>query len=74
MIEMDILEALASNRGKTMIQVEISVAAGYSRSAIQDGLKRRQKLGLIATPAGTKRKGFALTERGLAVVNASGQQ
>ena len=72
-IEIDILEALASSHGKTMIQVEISAAAGYSRSAIQDGLKRLQKLGMIAKPAGTKRKGFALTERGLAVVKASGQ-
>lgn len=70
-IEMDILEALASNSGKTMIQVEISTAAGYSRSAIQDGLKRLRRLGLIAKPSGTKRKGFALTEKGLVLVNAS---
>ena len=73
-IEIDILETLASNHSKTMIQVEISAAAGYSRSAIQDGLKRLHKLRLIAKPAGTKRKGFALTQRGSALAKASGQQ
>lgn len=71
-MEIDILESLATNHGKTMIQVQISEAAGYSRSAIQGSLQRLQKLGLIAKPAGTKRKGFALTEKGFGAVNHSG--
>ena len=74
MIEMEVLKALAGKPSQAMVQVDIVAETGFSRTAVKDGLRRLRRLGLIAKPEGTKRKGFALTEKGLVLVKASGQE
>ena len=63
--EKDVLQAVAECPRETMLVIEISGAAGYSRNTSQKCLARLLKMGMVHRPCGP-RKGYAVTERGLA--------
>ncbi len=64
--ETDILESLATSPHESMLLVDIIAAAGYSRSTTGEALRRLRALGFVARPAGTRRKGDAITAEGRA--------
>jgi hypothetical protein len=64
--EMKILESLARYYPETRTQEDLAADADLSVRTVADALKRLESVGLVCRPLG-KKKGFALTDKGLAV-------
>lgn len=70
--EWDILKAM-NKEPKTPHQLGALMAAGgYSKATTRKCLDRFRELGLISQPPGTKRSGYAITTKGIAILNEAG--
>ncbi len=65
----DILQAMSANPKTTMLKLEIVCASGYGKYAVAKSLKRLEEMRLICKPNNIKRKGWILTERGIAIIS-----
>ena len=61
----NILQAMNGNAHKCMLRVDIEAAAGHQKYAVTHSLKRLASLGMVYKPVNAKRKGWALTEKGI---------
>lgn len=62
--DLEILQAMAEKKESLMLLPAIMAAAGYRKLATRESLERLRRLGLVAKPKGTERKGDAITGRG----------
>jgi hypothetical protein len=67
--ERDILQALGESPHETMLQVDVMVAAGYSKHVTAQSLLRLRKVGFVQRPHGP-RKGDTLTAEGMTFFEA----
>ncbi|OHB50485.1 MAG: hypothetical protein A2Y10_17970 [Planctomycetes bacterium GWF2_41_51] len=61
----NILMAMNSNPQKSMLKVDIIIAAGHQKYAVLQSLKRLESMGMVYKPENAKRKGWALTDKGI---------
>jgi len=67
-VEGSVLKALARKPNKAFGRDELVDASGYGKEATRNAVDRLIELGLAARPPGTRRKGVAITPRGLRYV------